>query len=417
MELDQDAIKKYGWHLKVVGAYVQNPVPSIVGLDDNTVIGSNDAASLYPISGAHQNLGFDTLRDRIYDINIVKQILGLIETVYAKKGQTPGIIDQAVSGFTGAIRNSLTNYFQRGKSKGLNKKEAMAFTTEYYPILLRRLLSYRGKLEDIYSPIDDRTYYLLKSCLYPLLETIFWLNPQNRGYNQTAVDYVLFNNDYMESQREYYVFREINSVRTQFKKVTFQEGVDLFKSRVVNPYGVLFDLHDTNLAYDVEITLASLVERSEYKDQMLVLEAIESRFSDLSATSLKYLSYRVGENTFCLTRTEANQILDDINDPENREWRLAALTKVGFSQDDEKVLPYITLRVAQLNIIQLGIKVSMNSGYGIFAMPTWVYSNALIGNGFTCAGKIFGIKLFQNVSVNILEERKRQFELNKKQGI
>jgi len=240
----------------------------------------------------------------------------------------------------------------------------------------------------------------LKSCLYPLLETIFWLNPQNRGYNQAAVDYVLFNDEYMSSRREYYVFEEINSTRTVFKKLSFEEGVSKFRERIVSPYGVLFDLHDVNLAYDVEITLVSLDERSEYKNQMLVLQAIKEQFNKLSPESITAFT----TNRF-LSEEQANQILEEIDDPENREGRIESLSGVEFIDMPDGVKPYIVLRASQLKIVQTGIKVSMNSGYGIFAMPTWVYSNSLIGNSFTCAGKIFGIKLFQKVSVSIIEGR------------
>jgi hypothetical protein len=386
----------------VVGAYVQTPTPTIVGLEDKTVISSNDAASLYPISGAHQNLGYDTLRDRIYDVNMVKQILGLIEMVFQKRDTVPNIADQALNGFTSALRNSVLDYFKRGKSKGLNKKDAMAFTIKYYPILLKRILNYPGKLEDIFTPKDDKTYYLLKSCLYPILETIFWLSPQNKGYNQTAVDYVLFNNEYVSNKREYYIFTEINSTKTRFKKMAFLEGIEHFKTRIINPYGVLYDLHDINLSYDVEITLESLDLRSEVKGQMLVLNAIASQVSNLSENTINFFNHN-GEHK--LTREQANQILDDINDPENREWRIGALTEITFPGNLNQVNLFIALRAAQLDIVQLGIKVSMNSGYGIFAMATWVFANSLIGNSFTCAGKIFGIKLFQKISVDVITER------------
>ncbi len=403
MDFDQDTIKKYAWHLKVVGAYVQQPNPSIVGLDEKTVIGSNDAASLYPISGAHQNLGYDTIRDRIYDDVIVKRILGLIEKTFEMKESNPNIVDQAVVGFKNAIGSSLKEYFKRGLGKGINKKEAQEFTTTFYPFILKRLLTYPGKLEDIFCPINDETYILLKSCLYPLLETVFWLSPQNRGYNQTAVEYVFFNEDYNKNKREYYIFKEINSTKTTFKRMQFEEGKEWFQTRIISPYGVLFDLHDRNLAYDVDLTITSLKERSEYKNQMLVLEAILSRWEYLSNDMQNWFCKTEEQET--LTEAQADQILTAISDPEERQKRINSLSsvKLEYTMDPKA---FIALRISQLNVVQLGIKVSMNSGYGIFAMPTWVYSNSLIGNSFTCSGKIFGIKLFQKVSVNILENIK-----------
>jgi hypothetical protein len=37
-------------------------------------------------------------------------------------------------------------------------------------------------------------------------------------------------------------------------------------------------------------------------------------------------------------------------------------------------------------------------------MTTWDYGNALIANSITNAGKIYGIKLFQQIASNILTE-------------
>jgi hypothetical protein len=135
---------------------------------------------------------------------------------------------------------------------------------------------------------------------------------------------------------------------------------------------------------------------------MLVLNAIASQMSNLSENTINFFKHD-GEHK--LTREQANQILDDINDPENREWRIGALTEITFPGNLNQVNLFIALRAAQLDIVQLGIKVSMNSGYGIFAMATWVFANSLIGNSFTCAGKIFGIKLFQKISVDVITER------------
>ncbi len=398
MDIDQDTIKKYAWHLKVMGAYVQQPVPAIVGLDERSIIGSADAAALYPTGIIHQNIGFDTIRHRVYDTAVVRKIFSLIADAFMRRADDPSAVRSAIFGFRNALELILKEYF---KNKAVqNKKEAKEFTLEYYPFLLERLLSYKGKLEDIYSPIDDETYYLLKSCVYPIVETISWLSPQNAGYNQMLVDYVFFNEDFINKPRDIYMFSDINSTKTQFKIIPFQEGLATFKKYIINPYGILFDKHDDNLSYDVELLMEALSKRRTIKNQMQVLKAILKKWDSLSEESLSYF-YTV--NLKNITKDQAISILIDIKDSEDRDKRVEALTSFEFNcPDSSTIKTFIELRISQLNIVQLGIKVAANSAYGIFGLITWPFANPLIGNAITNAGKIYGIKLFQAVTVDTL---------------
>ena len=399
--LSQENIKKFAWHLKTLGAYVQSTDGQIVGLEDNIVISSNDAAALYPTVGIFNNLGYDTLRDRIYDTTIVQQIIGLIEKVYTARDNNPQLVDSAVFGFRNALSGMLVDYFKRKHVP--NKKDATEFTLAYYPILLERLLRYPGILEDIFEPKTDQQYFLLKSCLYPLLETISWLSPQNKGYSQLILDFIFFNDEFDDKYSIFYYIEEINSTKSRFRKTDVSGIRTLFKTRVLNSYGVLYDLHSTKLSYDVEILKDSLSTRRIVKNQMLVLEAVAAQYPNLSEDIQIY--FYNPENDKYLSNEQANDILDAIKDDQPREFRLKSLTEIEFTLDqDRKAMPFIKLRIAQLNVLQLGIKVSMNSGYGIFAMPTWLYASPLIGNSFTNAGKIYGTKLFQAISINILEE-------------
>jgi DNA polymerase elongation subunit (family B) len=396
--LDLDTIKKHAWHLKTMGAYVQQPIPAIVGLDEKTVIASNDAAALYPTTGIYQNLGFDTLRDRIYDANLVKKLIQMITKVFEIKSSNPSAIDSALFGFKNALSSVLNDYFQRKTVQ--NKKEAREFTLVYYPILLERILKYPGKLQDIFNPKTDQQYYLLKSCLYPLLETITWLSPQNRGYNQTVVDYVFFNETFSQKYSDFFIMREINTTKTYFEILDLPKVIQLFETRILNSYGTLYNRHKDKLSYDVEILKDSLDKRRVVKNQMLVLYAVLAQVEHLSE-DLKQYFYSPANGEY-LSKEQANEILEAIQDMEDREKRIFSLIGVEFVFNNT-LETFLSLRAAQLKILQLGIKVSMNSSYGIFAMITWLYANPLIGNSFTNAGKIYGIKLFQAVSVNILE--------------
>jgi len=371
-------------------------------LDLFTLISSNDAAALYPTGIIFSNIGFDTIRHRVYDPFIIKNIIGLIEKVFKVKHSDPTAINSAIFGFKNALDQVLKEYF---KSKSVpNKKDAREFTLEYYPKLLKKILEYNGNLTDIFEPIDDKTYYLLRSCLYPILEAITWLSPQNRGYNQMMVEYVFFNDEFLKKPRDIYIFMEVNTTKLQFKKLSFEEGLTLFKKYIINPYGILFDKHKDNLAYDVELLIEALSKRRIIKNQMLVLESLSRHWDKLSKESLDYI-YSLGTGEV-ISQEMANKILEDINDSENREKRIIALVGVEWYFKNLNMEPkaFASLRKAQLNIVQLGIKVAANSAYGIFGLSTWQFASPLIGNAITNAGKIYGIKLFQAVTVDILEK-------------
>jgi len=400
--IDQDVIKKHAWHLKVMGAYVQSPIPAIVGLDENTVIGSNDAAALYPTSIIYSNIGFDTIRNRVYDTGVVQRIVRLITQAHAMKADDPNAIQSAVFGFTGALDSTLKGYF-RTKSVQ-NKKEAREFTLEYYPELLRRVLNYEGDLKDIFEPKDDETYFLLKSCLYPIIEAVSWLSPQNRGYNQMLVDYVFFNDKFLENPKQIYVFTDINSTKTQFKILEFQEGIDMFKKHIINPYGILFDRHEDNLAYDVELLMDALSKRRIFKDQMLVLKSIHTKWNSV-VDRIEPILMNLDDSRK-LTPEQGDDILDIIQDSQAREKRIKSLCSIEFKRTGnmDQLHDFINLRITQLNTVQQGIKVAANSAYGIFGLITWPFASPLIGNAITNAGKIYGIKLFQAVTVNTLND-------------
>ena len=395
---DVDTIKKYAWHLKVMGAYVQAPVPRIIGLSPYEVLISNDASALYPTSMIYSNIGFDTIRHRFYDGGIIKPFLNLLIQTFEMKKNNPGVIEQAYNGFKNALDQALKDYFTRRTVQ--NKKEVRLFTTEFYPYLFRKLISYDGDLQDIFKPINDQTYYLLKSYLYPLLETITWLSPQNRGYNQTAVEYVFFYEDFIKKPQNIYVFKNINSTKTTFEILEFNDGIKLFEKFIINPYGVLFDRHQDNLSFDTKLLKASLDKRRVIKNQMLVLEALNAQWSKIENILIEY--FEQGEEY--LNEEIANKILDIIQDTESREKRIKSLTTIRFNFKEKKMnlKDFVSLRISQLNINQLGIKVVLNSLYGIYGLVTWQFASPLIGNSITNAGKIYGTKLFQAVTVDYL---------------
>jgi hypothetical protein len=229
---------------------------------------------------------------------------------------------------------------------------------------------------------------------------VSWLSPQNRGYNKTAIEYIFFNDEFMKKPRKFYVFKNINSVKTTFEILSFEEGVKLFQNYIINPYGTLFDKHDDNLSIDTELLIEALGKRRVIKNQMLVLEAIMAQWSKVEEKFNEYFQ----NPTTTLNEEIANIVLDLIHDKQDRKKRIESLTEIEFKiPNNMNLQDFIKLRISQLNVIQLGIKVTANSLYGIYGLITWIYANPLIGNSITNAGKIFGTKLFQSVSVDYFE--------------
>lgn len=407
MILNAENIKAFACHLKTMGAYVQQPVPAIVGLSDYQAIGSQDAKSLYPTIMVLGNIGYDTLWGRVYDFNIVGKIIQYLEHSFKNKKDIPA----AVAGFENALKLLLKTYTM---NNDISKKgEFIEFTTTYYPKLFKTIISYRGNIEDIYSPRDDETYFLLKSCLFPILETITWLHENNRGYNGTIIDWVFYNGSFMEKYKSstIVVLENINSVKTQLKKYNVDQIPTIFNNYLLNPYGTIFYKHDDKKSIEVDLILQGMEDRGFIKNQGLILKAITQNWSSIQEELKKGL--------FCSDKIDnliANKIIEIVGDSDAgiRSSQLKSLESIIFNTDsidnEDQLLKHLKLMVAQKDSESNGVKVTLNSGYGIFAMATWNYGNALIANSITNAGKIYGIKLFQQIASNILTEEQKRFE-------
>lgn len=407
MILTAENIKEFACHLKTMGAYVQQPVPAIVGLSDYQVIGSQDAKSLYPTIMVLGNIGYDTLWGRVYDYNIVGKIIGYIEHSFKDKKS----IKNATEGFTNALTLLLKNYTKINDVQ--KKQEFIEFTTTYYPKLFKTIISYKGNIEDIFIPKDDETYFLLKSCLFPILEAITWLHENNKGYNSTCIDYVFYNNTFMEKYNNQfiYILEEINSTKTRLVKHNTITADSIFKSKLINPYGTLFYQHDIKKSIEVDLILQGMDDRGFVKNQGLILKAITENWKSIEEDLKKGL--------FCsdkidnLVATKIIEIVGD-SDPKAKAGQLESLESIIFNTHEldsiKQLYDRLQLMVAQKDSESNGVKVTLNSGFGIYAMATWGYGNALIANSITNAGKIYGIKLFQQIASNILTEEQKTFE-------
>ena len=398
--------KENSWHIKVQGAYVQEPIPAIVGLEDNEAASSNDATALYPTSTVFSNISVETLYGKLYDHKSVVNFINLLKKSFALKKEK-GLdftLNQVIPSFRAALDKILKIYFQNNSVK--NKTEARDFTLEYYPNLLARLIAYYGELEDIFEPTDDETYILLRSYFLPLIETVAWLSPHNKKYSQTMIDYIFFEdvfyNEYAD--KEFYLIEEYNNVGLKFKILSLDEIEEKYFLRfLLNPYGTLFYTHQEKLAFEVELIIEALKDRRKIKNSMLALDAINSNYNLIAEYFDELFLSEKSDGIEYFSESQIREIFTLIGDTDNIDKRIESLINVFLEKKTfttrEQIKKYFSNYQDKLDGFQNGIKVTLNSGYGIMAMISFGYSDPNAGNSITTGGKIFGTKMFQAVSV------------------
>lgn len=407
-------IKEFAAHLKTMGAYVQQPNPQIVGLSNTQVVGSQDAKSLYPTIMVLLNIGYDTLKGRIYDHSIVGKTLNMMIKVHTMKNEREDAIEIATNNFKSALRNMAKEYTTREKLKK-SKNDFIEFTTEFYGECFRKIVSYQGEFKNLFNPQIDDEYYLLKSAMYPLFETLTWISPKNKGYSTIIIDHVFYNStfDSKYENKTFVIFDEINSSKTNIKLLNLQEFKEQIATKyILNPYGTYFNKHDDNKSFEVDLILGGMDDRAYVKNQMLIIEAITENWNKLS---------QIQQSAFVLDNQKlddkiAEEVIEQVgdSDPGTKAWQLKNLKSIVFETivNEEKLKSRLDLAASQRNSKSNGIKVTLNSGYGIYGMSTWNYGNNLIANSITSGGKIYGIKLFQQVASNKLKVEKRKIDNN-----
>jgi len=401
-------IKEFAAHLKTLGAYVQQPNPAIVGLLLTQIIGSQDAKSLYPTIMVLLNLGYDTLRGRIYEYNIVGKLLQQLIYIHSIRNNDERVLETAVANFKSALKNIVTAYTSRNKIKS-SKAKLIDFTVTYYGNCFKNLVSYDGDFNDILKPKDDKTYKLLKSNLYPLFEALTWIHQLNKGYSQTVIDWVYFNKgfDTKYADKKFVVFEEINSVHTEVKTYTLNEfKKNIATKYLLNPYGTYFDRHQDNKSFEVDLVLGGMADRGYVKNQFLILDAITENWNKLN--NKQRLAFALEDEY--IDPAIAEEIILLVGDPNEgtRKWQLKNLLSIKFFTlvKDDLMKAKLALISSQKLSESNSIKVTLNSGYGIYGMATWNYGNNLIANSITTGGKIYGIKHFQQIASNRLKKER-----------
>jgi len=404
-------VKAFAAHLQTLGAYVQQPTPKIVGLSKFQAIGSQDAKSLYPTIMVLLNIGYDTLRGRIYDYDIIGPAYNMMKKLQVDN-EDETILETGLSNFKSALQTLAKNYANREKMKE-SKSKFIEFTTQFYGECFRKIVSYKGKFNDILNPKTDEQYYLLKSALYPLLEAITWISALNKGYSDPVVDYVFFNPTFRSkySNKRFLILHDINSTKTKVFDYSMEEAINnIFTNFILNPYGTYFDKHDTNKSFEVDLILGGMDDRAFVKNQFLILEAITQNWDKLNIKQQKAFIIESGHIDEEIAR-EVIELVGDTN-PKVREWQLKNLLSIVFETlvPPDELVKNLETSIAQKESRSNGIKVTLNSGYGIYGMATWVYGNNLIANSITTGGKIYGIKLFQQIASNRLKKERQKIK-------
>lgn len=403
-------VKELAAHLKTLGAYVQPPNPQIVGLSNTQVIGSQDAKSLYPTIMVLLNIGYDTLKGRIYDWKIVGPVFNMLEKINSIKQTDSDAVDIGINNFRSALMNIVKSYTEREKIKD-GKQKFIEFNVDFYTECFRRLITFSGPFENILTPKTDEEYYLLKSAMYPLFEALTWVSAFNKGYSSIVVDYTFYNHKFDEKYKDskFIVFENINSSKTFVSILNLPQFKESIATKyVLNPYGTYFDTHNGNKSFEVDLILGGMDDRGFVKNQMLILNAITQNWGKLNIIQQKafILDHKHLDETIA---KEVIELVGDSN-PKTREWQYKNLMSIVFDTlvDDPQLKDRLELSSTQRESKSNGIKVTLNSGYGIYGMSTWIYGNNLIANSITTGGKIYGIKLFQQIASNRLAiERQR----------
>ena len=418
-------IQSYAFHVRTLGAFVQEPNPSIVGLNDDEVLASVDAKSLYPTTMVNGNIGYDSLFGRLYDASIIGPTINFIQQVYQKRAQNPAIIESGYISFKKAFASMVDDYL---RDNSVNKAgDIKKFAPEYYASLFYRILIFRGNLENIFMPQTDEEYVLCKCCLYPLLEALTFISKKNLGYSSTICNYIFDNTRFKElyGQTVFYLFDNINSTRTRFLTLTYDQFIEYYATKFnLNPYGTLFYRHYDYKSFEVDNVLNGMSSRKIIKDQGLILEGVVELWHLLTQEEARVFYDTQGK----IDEAMARMIIDKVGDKAEKvkEKQLKSLLQIEFSfkeavdkqmsmtgKDLTDILKRQINGVAEYKMAhQNGEKTSLNTGYGLYGMVNWDWSNSLVSNSITNGGKIMGLKLFQQISANVLRNERKYCGIN-----
>ena len=400
---DIQEIRKFFFALSVKGAYVQTAPAKgrLVGLDPQQFIFSMDATSLYPSAMILNNISEETFYGRVYDEQIVGKLMTLIEATLSK--QIPS--DQAVSMIEQAFKMQFTAFAKQEKIQ--KQKDTVAFNTKYCTHLFSRIAYSEEKFEDLLKPKTERQYRLLKSYLHPLLEAVTWTSPYNKGYNNTIVDWVFFPEIFDKQVKGAWVLENLYSFKTSlayYQKDDLKENI--FKNYLLNPWGVLFIKHKDKLAEDIQEIIESMSSRKVIKNEMLVLGQLFANINNGNEHAIRLANFLMLKQ---FDKIDSKLISDAKIDRVMKEKGIESVEQLSFEELyslGDVLLDSLSAAITEKNLGQNSRKVFMNSGFGIKGLISFIFSAPLLGNAITSAGKIYGIKVAQNVTAQYIDNRK-----------
>jgi len=402
MSFDMQDIRKFFFALSVKGAYVQTAPQKgrLVGLHPQQFIFSMDATSLYPSAMILNNISEETFYGRVYDETIVSNFMSLLKSTLSNQ------IDkqQAINMINQAFQMQFAEYGKREKIQ--KQKETVTFNTEYCTYLFTKLVNSGEQFADILEPKTERQYRLLKSYLHPILEAITWTSPYNRGYNNTIINWVFFPEDFEKQIKGAWVIENIYSFKTKMKYYSKEELVDkFFKKFILNPWGVLFIKHKEKLAEDVKKIIDSMSSRKVIKNEMLVLGQLLVNILE-GNDNAKQLANKLMKKDFdsisekLIEDAGIKKIMQEKKINDIRQLAFEELISLG-----DILVESLETAITEKNLGQNSRKVFMNSGFGIKGLISFIFSAPLLGNAITSAGKIYGIKVAQNVTAQYIDSR------------
>ena len=395
-------VRKFFFALSVKGAYVQTAPEKgrLVGLDPQQFLLSIDATSLYPSAMILNNISEETFYGRVYDSVVINKFMSMLEAVLS--GQFP--IDQAVQAIEQAFKMQFAAYAKQEKIS--KQKETVKFNTEYCTFLFEKIVRSNEQFNDILQPKTEKQYRLLKSYLHPILESLTWTNPYNKGYNNTIMDWVFFPDDFSKNIKDAWVLENIYSFKTQLVKYNQKDLIDnVLTKYILNPWGILFIKHKEKLAEDVQKIIESMGSRKVIKNEMIVMGQLLANIADGNEHARTMANLLMTKQFNSITKGLIDQagmtkIMQDKGIKDIKQLSFEELNSVG----DILVESLDTAR-KEKNLGQNARKVFMNSGFGIKGLISFIFSAPLLGNSITSAGKIYGIKVAQNVTSQYMDYR------------
>lgn len=361
----------------VLGALVVEPKPGLYGhFNDNEAIVSVDFSSLYPTIMTLYNIGFETLRAKIYDWYAVGSLITMLEKFDKNKSH------KYITVFNDQIDTLIRNYVSNNVTK--DKKKSEVYNIKKNIERFERVVKYleRNNFESLIKPKDNASYQIFIECLFPLMEVFSRIHPRApKNYCiETTTDYV-FRNDKFEEEygsTRFVLIDNIHSTKREMKLLDYNEIVEsYFKKFILTPSGALYYKHSDKLGYLTKHIVG--MQRDRKKIQ------------------------RTGENLEILKETEEideNEIIVKINQKEFKKLKqffpdldYEVLEGFDFKGYIFKSLKDVSLLAKSYDMTQLVLKIKLNSLYGISGLKSFYRASPLIANSITIGARITGIVL------------------------